>query len=109
MTMPPWAGSTPAELADLAEPHGQGWRWPRVLQRSGSRGEPVDYWPSWFKRTGGMIFLWTLAHRMLDVPRYRQLAEGCAQNVLDSGDQVGQICCGRPGGAYGLESLQAYG
>ena len=105
MTMPLGLEARLAELADLAEPHGQGWRWPRVLQRSGSRGEPVDYWPSWCNGTGGMIFLWTLAHRMLDVPRYRQLAEGCAQNVLDSGDQVGQICCGRPGGAYGLLNL----
>ncbi len=108
MPVPDWLEARLDELADLAEPQGRGWRWPRVLQRGGGRVEPVDYWPSWCNGTGGMIFLWTLAHRWFDHPRYLRLAEGSAQNVLDSGDQVAQICCGRPGGAYGLLNLYRY-
>lgn len=92
------------QLADLAEPHGRGWRWPRVV-RQGRGPESSEYWPSWCNGTGGMIFLWTLAHQMLGSSRYAELAEGAALNVVDCGDSVPQICCGRPGQAYGLLNL----
>jgi hypothetical protein len=92
------------QLADLAEPWRRGIRWPRKV-RPPEKHDPNDYWQSWCNGTGGMIFLWTLAHKMLDEKRYLGLAERAAWNVVENSDPVNQICCGRPGQAFGILNL----
>jgi serine/threonine-protein kinase len=92
------------QLADLAESSGRGVRWQRKV-RPPKRRDPKDYFLSWCNGTGGMIFLWTLAHKMLDEKRYLGLAEGAAWNVVENSDGGNQICCGRPGQAFGILNL----
>ena len=92
------------QLAKLAEPAGAGIHWERKV-RSASGRDPSDFLPSWCNGTGGMIHLWTLAHRMLGDERFVELAEGAAWNVIEAADAIDQICCGRPGQTYGVLNL----
>jgi len=92
------------QLAEIAVPAKAGIRWERKV-RPERFSDPEDFHTSWCNGTGGMIHLWTLAHAMLKNERYLRLAEGSAWNVIDSSDQIDQICCGRPGQVYGILNL----
>jgi len=92
------------QLADLAEEHGRAVRWRRIVKEKDHKAQG-DYWPSWCNGTSGMIFLWTLAHEMCGEPRYLDLAKRAAMHALDQPETVDQICCGRPGQAFGVLNL----
>jgi len=94
-----------AQLAQCAEPAGQGLRWKRVLARQ--EGSPAwgDYVPSWCNGSGGFVFLWTLAHAVLRGDTYRVLAERAARHAWEDPDRYGDLCCGCAGRAYALLEL----
>jgi serine/threonine-protein kinase len=94
-------GERLAELADLARPWCRGLRWPW------SDAVPM---PGWCNGSAGFVFLWTLAHRMLEDDRYRWLAEGAAWNAWEAPDGGnGSLCCGLAGRAYALLNLYRQG
>ncbi len=103
-TLPPSIEERLKQLADCAEPHGRGLRWPWVVTGRGRN----SYMPGWCNGTAGFVFLWTLAHRMLGDDLYLTLAEKAANNVREEPDTVGQLCCGLAGRAYALLNLYRY-
>lgn len=92
------------QLADLAEPAQVGIQW-QVKLRSSEHRHSAHYLPSWCNGTGGMIHLWTLAHAMMKDDRYLEMAEGAAWNAIAARPHINQLCCGRPGQAYGVLNL----
>jgi serine/threonine-protein kinase len=92
------------QLADVAEPLGDGTRWGQEI-RSASGRTPPDFSASWCNGTAGMIHLWTRAHETFQDTRFLKLAEGAARNVAATPEPVAQLCCGRPGQAYALLNL----
>jgi hypothetical protein len=86
-----------AELADLALPWGRGarWRW----YGDGRRG---GFMSGWCNGSAGFVFLWALAHRTLNDPRYAALAEGAAWNAWEDPGREASLCCGLAGRAYAL-------
>ncbi len=101
---PPDLGWRLRELAALAEQDRAGVRWSRMV-RPPERLDPRDYDRSWCNGTGGMIHLWTLAHRVYGEEAWLELAEGAAWNVIESAEPIDQLCCGRPGQTYGVLNL----
>ena len=59
----------------------------------------------WCNGACGYVFLWTLAHRLLDDPRYLELAYGAAWRSWDAPEQIVTLCCGLAGRAYALLNL----
>jgi serine/threonine-protein kinase len=92
------------QLADLAEPLGNGVRWAQQIRSVWER-DPTDFSAGWCNGTAGMIHLWTLAHEMLDDTQYLELAERAALDVIATPVPIGQLCCGQPGQAYGILNL----
>ena len=94
-----------AELADRARPSGRGlhWRW------YSESGGDVGTMAGWCNGSAGFVFLWTLAHRTLGDPRYRELAEGAAWSSWEAPDLHGTLCCGLAGRAYALLNLWKHG
>jgi serine/threonine-protein kinase len=92
------------QLADLGEPNGNGVQWERKVRGVHFR-DANDFSPSWCNGTGGMVHLWTLAHRMMDDGRFLEMAEGAAWNVIERCGGIDQICCGVPGQTYGVLNL----
>ncbi len=84
------------ELAALAEPVGRGVRWPWQLDRPGL------YMPGWCNGSAGHVFLWMLAHRLLNEPSYLRLAEKAIWNCWEDQAQIASLCCGLTGRAYAL-------
>jgi serine/threonine-protein kinase len=91
------------ELAAVAEPAGQGVRWPLVLGRAeeSEQGFPA----SWCNGTAGQVLLWTLAYRRLCEESHRTLAERAALYTGEAVGDIGNLCCGLIGRAYGLLAL----
>jgi len=88
------------QLGECAEPVGRGLRWPRDLTpRANQQG---GYMPGWCHGTAGYVFLWTLAHNMLEDPGYLALAEGAAWSAWETAGPIGNLCCGMAGQAYAL-------
>ena len=94
-----------AELAGLARPWGRGLRWRWYAENGGDVGTMAG----WCNGSAGLVFLGTLAHRMLGEPRWRELAEGAAWNVWEAPDAHGTLCCGLAGRAYALLNLHRHG
>lgn len=92
------------QLMECAEPAGRGLRWPWVLAKGRQGGAP-SYMPGWCNGTAGHIFLWTLAHRILQNEAYLGLAERAAWHTWESSDSITNLCCGLAGQAYGLLNL----
>ena len=90
-----------AELADRAHPSGRGLRW-RWYAESGAE---VGTMAGWCNGSAGFVFLWTLAHQILEEPRFREMAEGAAWNAWEAPDPHGTLCCGLAGRAYALLNL----
>jgi len=94
-----------AELADQARPWGRGLRWRWYAENGGDVGSMAG----WCNGSAGLVFLGTLAHRMLGEPRWRELAEGAAWNAWEAPDSHGTLCCGLAGRAYALLNLYKHG
>jgi serine/threonine-protein kinase len=90
------------QLARLAEPTGRGvaWRW-----SLGSGASPSGSMPGWCNGTSGHLALWSLAHRLLAEPAFRDLALAAAWDVWDAPDTAGSLCCGLTGRAYALLNI----
>ncbi|MCB1906018.1 MAG: protein kinase [Rhodocyclaceae bacterium] len=85
------------QLAAYAEPIGRGARWPWQVVA----GDP-SYMPGWCNGSAGLVFLWALAHRMLDDSRYGKLAEMAAWNAWEEPGRAANLCCGWAGRGYAL-------
>jgi len=94
-----------AELADQARPWGRGLRWRWYSENGGDVGSMAG----WCNGSAGLVFLGTLAHRMLGEPRWRELAEGAAWNAWEAPDSHATLCCGLAGRAYALLNLHKHG
>lgn len=86
-----------SELAGMARSWGRGLRWP---WRDGEGDSGTM--PGWCNGSAGFVHLWTLAHKELGDPRWRELAEGAAWNAWEAPDANGSLCCGYGGRAYAL-------
>ncbi|MGI8990602.1 MAG: lanthionine synthetase LanC family protein [Bryobacteraceae bacterium] len=90
------------ELAELAEPHGAGLRWPLHNSTNAS----PSYMEGWCNGTAGYTMLFALAHDMLRTTRYGDLAERAAIGAWGAETRLGTLCCGLGGIGYAL--LAAY-
>ncbi|HEY6324198.1 MAG TPA: lanthionine synthetase LanC family protein, partial [Thermoanaerobaculia bacterium] len=124
------------ELADTAESWGRGarWRWhgQPLAEGHGLAAPATPRWMAgWCNGSAGMVYLWTLASRMLapssesnpgPAPRGRaaaaaaagsdrwlQLAHAAAWHAWEANDQVESLCCGLAGRAYALLDLYQAG
>jgi serine/threonine protein kinase len=90
------------ELAAAAEPWRRGlrWRW-----NDGKGGLSAPTMPGWCNGSAGFVYLWTLAYREWDEPRFLDLATGAAWNAWEAGESGGSVCCGAAGRAYALLEL----
>jgi serine/threonine-protein kinase len=83
-------------LADVAEPHERGARWPLTGPDGGLSEE---FWPGWCHGNAGYVFLWNLAHATYGEDRFAQLAEQAAWLAGEDAGVV-HLCCGAAGQAY---------
>ena len=86
------------QLAALAEPHGAGVRWP---VHNGTTASP-SYMEGWCNGTAGYTMLFALAHDILRVASYGDLAERAAVSAWAAETRSGSLCCGLGGIAYAL-------
>ncbi len=95
------------QLRTLARPWGQGLRWPcRMPGRSlGSAATEEPSMAGWCHGSGGFVFLWSLAARVLGEPRYDDFVEGAALDTWHHPETVANLCCGLAGRAYALIHL----
>ena len=96
-----------AQLAVCAESKGHGARWQWNIQQHGRKRES-NYMPGWCNGSAGFIHLWTLAHQEFGDEEYLALAEKAAWNAWEEADNIGNLCCGLAGRAYGLLNLYRY-
>ncbi len=92
------------QLIDCAEPVANGVRWKWVLDTNNSQ-HSGGYMPGWCNGTTGYIHLWTLAARVLREEQYLELARKSAWDAYENRSQIGNLCCGLAGQAYGLLNL----
>ncbi len=93
------------ELADYAEPAGEGlrWRWGTVSHPEDGMS---DYMAGWCNGSAGQVFTWTLAHQLFPEAGYLEIAEKAAWNAWEYREKDNaSLCCGLPGQAYALLSL----
>jgi eukaryotic-like serine/threonine-protein kinase len=95
------------QLAAFAEVSGKRVRWRWNIRRQHHR-QVADYMSGWCNGSAGFVFLWTLAHRMLERSEYATLAEKAACDSWESDSQTGNLCCGYAGQAYALVNLYKY-
>lgn len=86
------------EFCELRTPKGRGVFWRRTL------GDPHPM-PGWCNGSGGQVFLFTLAHRLLGDDEWLRLAELSAWNVWAEPNLGPTLCCGSTGCAYALLNL----
>jgi len=89
------------ELARLALAAGRGLEWPWILRQQGE----TPTMPGWCNGSCGYVFLWTLAHRVFQSPRYLDLAVGAGWNSWEAPDPASSLCCGLAGRGYALLNL----
>ncbi|HEY6252690.1 MAG TPA: lanthionine synthetase LanC family protein [Candidatus Angelobacter sp.] len=92
-----------SQLGKCAEPAGRGLRW--QWDRTRGINESGGYMPGWCNGSTGYVFLWTLAHKMLNDANYLSWAEGAAWNAAEAPSPIGNLCCGMAGQAYALLNL----
>jgi eukaryotic-like serine/threonine-protein kinase len=85
------------ELAALAEPHGSGLRWPVH-----NTTKPPFFWEGWCNGTAGHTMLFALAHNVLRVGRFGEIAERAAISAWAAETPLGTLCCGLGGIGYAL-------
>lgn len=98
--LPPGVETRLAELAECAQPSPHGRRWPYRLHVR----DPFVM-TGWCNGGAGQIFLWTLAHELLQDPAYGKLAEQTALHVYHTPMQIDTLCCGLAGAGYGMLAL----
>ena len=82
------------ELADQAKRTGKRIHWPRqTCEGSPSLG-------GWCNGSAGFVFLWSMAHRSLQDPRWLELAEGAGWDAWYGREEGISLCCGLAGKAY---------
>jgi serine/threonine-protein kinase len=81
------------ELAELAIPYDRGWCW--TMHNNSS-----SFMPGWCHGTAGYTMLFALAHELLRVPRYAEVAERAAASAWDIETPNGSLCCGNAGNGY---------
>jgi eukaryotic-like serine/threonine-protein kinase len=83
------------ELANQARQNGKRIQWPRqTIQGSLAMG-------GWCNGSSGFVFLWNMANRLLQCPRWLELAEGAAWDAYHVREEGISLCCGLAGKAYG--------
>jgi serine/threonine-protein kinase len=97
-----------SQLAGLAQHAGRGVRWSWTIGGHHHRDDSGAYVPGWCNGSAGFVHLWTLAHEIFNDERYLRLAEKAAWNAWQSDSQLGNLCCGLAGQAYGLLNLHNY-
>nr|AFI78434.1 serine/threonine protein kinase [uncultured bacterium ws020C1] len=60
---------------------------------------------SWCHGSSGQVFLWRLAARLTQNPKYLEHAEMFARAVWQTDWSIHQLCCGDVGGAFALSGL----
>jgi hypothetical protein len=95
------------QLAECAEYSGRGARWKWTTHKRG-REVVTSYMPGWCNGSAGFVFLWTLAHRLLQDETYLILAQKAAWNTWEEHATIDNLCCGLAGRAYGLLNLYKY-
>jgi serine/threonine-protein kinase len=88
------------ELAAMKLHDGRGAVWPMMIDSA-----PEHIYPGWCNGSAGMLFLFTLAHRLLGDARWLELAELCAWAAWDMQRATASLCCGGAGRAYALLNL----
>ena len=89
-------------LAELAEPHGAGLRWP---VHNSTKTSP-SYMEGWCNGTAGHTMLYVLAHELVGQRNYADFAERAAISAWAAETRLGTLCCGLGGVGYAL--LAAY-
>jgi len=82
------------QLGDEAKQTGKRIYWPRQT----SEGSPSL--GGWCNGSAGFVFLWSMAHRLLQDPRWLELAEGAAWDAYHGREEGISLCCGLAGKAY---------
>jgi serine/threonine-protein kinase len=89
------------QLAELAEPSARGLTWPWALVK----GSEANYMSGWCNGSAGHAHLWATATRVMDEPRFTELAIGAAWDAWDAPDTSATLCCGLAGRAYALLAI----
>jgi serine/threonine-protein kinase len=92
------------QLAELAQEHGRGLRWP-IKFDGNLRISGGGYMESWCHGAPGYILLWTAAFRVYREPRFLRIAERAGWTAWDDSGNSGSLCCGHAGRAYALLNL----
>jgi serine/threonine-protein kinase len=101
---PDWVETALSRVARKAQISATGARWPWFTLDS--RGQAAtSYMPGWCNGSAGLIWLWTLAHRVTGDEAYGRLAELAAQDAWNNDPGEIHFCCGLVGIAYGLLNL----
>jgi eukaryotic-like serine/threonine-protein kinase len=88
------------ELAALKTMKGRGAYW-RVMTDSPANAMVA----TWCNGSAGSVFLFILAHRLLEDPQWLELAHLAAWNCWDEPCGPASLCCGSAGRAYALLNL----
>jgi serine/threonine protein kinase len=96
----PVVAATLDELAALAEPHGSGIRW--TVHNSTA---PPSYMEGWCNGTAGHVMLYALAHEVLGVGSFGEIAERAALSAWAAETQLGTLCCGLGGIGYAMLAI----
>ena len=89
------------QLAAMAEPAGEGLRWPWLA----GDGTTVGAMPGWCNGSGGLVHLWALAQRSFSDAGFEELARRAAWNAWQEPRSFGDLCCGAAGRAYAMLNL----
>lgn len=90
-----------AQLLRLAQPMGRGLALPRALGRS--LDDPLA--GSWCNGAAGFVPLWILAERVYRDPAYLAAAEAFGRTAIESGNDLGSLCCGATGPGFAALAL----
>ena len=92
------------QLAGCAEYSGRGafWRW---VSRNPDGGWSSQRMPGWCNGSAGLVFLWSLAHRVVGNADYLALATKAGWDVWESSADSWDLCCGLTGRAYAMLNL----
>lgn len=92
------------QLAGCAEYSGRGafWRW---VSRNPDGSWSNQRMPGWCNGSAGVVFLWSLAHRVLGNTDYLALATKAGWDAWENPASAWDLCCGLTGRAYALLNL----
>ena len=92
------------ELASLSEHDGECLHWP-VMEPNPDDNTAMYKMSGWCHGSAGYVFLWILAHQLMQRPEYMDLACGAARSTLTASNNIDFLCCGLAGRAYSLLAL----